>query len=537
MKRTVNQMLAKRTTSNDGKFHVIINIKSKHMKKYIVILLTTLISFGCDDFLSPNKEEGQSEGSFWQNSKHANQAMIAAYSALQAHDGSKWTFFEQMYIAATWKSDGILNAPTHYGQTIANFTNGADEPTFSAFWKSNYTGIAYANQVIENVPEIVDIEDAEKTELVAEAKFLRAVYHFNLLVAFENIPLITSTQKSTDEFLVSQVAPSVVWEQIEQDLEDAKAGLPATRSAENLGRATSWTASAYLGKAYLFQEKFGDAVTEFTNVVDNGPYDLLASYADNFNGAGENGVESVFEIQWSADRANGNDERHPMNFEVTPGALGGWELFYPSDWLLSEMMLDQTATAEYSDRVYASVFFDDPNSEMLDVYSGVSTPYADVEDDLGHPKYFKKYTGEFDKTYYNGINIHMMRFADVLLMQAEAMNEASAANTDAAIAVVNRVRTRSSAAEIAPGSMTQTELRQQIRHHERPVEMAMEYTIRLFDLYRWANGSAAPEPISATMAAHAKPFADNFEDGKHDIFPIPLEEMNKNKELNQNDGY
>ncbi|MEO9804170.1 MAG: RagB/SusD family nutrient uptake outer membrane protein [Reichenbachiella sp.] len=507
------------------------------MKKYIIILTVALASFGCDDFLSPEKKQGLSADAFWQNSTHARQAVIAAYSALQAHDGSKWTFFEQMYIAATWKSDGILNAPTHYGQTIANFTNGSDEPTFSAFWKSNYTGIAYANQLIENIPDVADMDDAEKAEIVAEAKFLRAIFHFNLLVAFENIPLITSTQKSSDEFLVTQATPSAVWTQIEQDLSDAKAGMPASRSGEDVGRATSWTASAYLGKAFLFQEKFPEAVTELTDVVNNGPYDLLPNYADNFNGLGENGVESVFEIQWSADRANNNDERHPFNFEVTPGALGGWELFYPSDWLMTEMQADLTAGSTFSDRVYSSVFFNDPSSEMLDVYSGVSTPYATVQADLSHPKFFKKYTGEFDKTYYNGINVHMMRFADVLLMQAEAMNEASATNTDAAIAIVNRVRSRSNAADIALGSMTQAQLRQQIRHHERPVELAMEYTIRTFDLYRWANGTAAPEPISTVMAAHSKPFADNFVDGKHDVFPIPLEEMNKNESLNQNDGY
>lgn len=507
------------------------------MKKYIVLLMVSLVSFGCEDFLSPEKKQGLSEDAFWQNETHARQAIVAAYSALQSHNGSKWTFFEQLYIGLAWKSDDILNAPTQYGQTVANFTNGTDEPTFTAFWKSNYTGIAYANQVIENVPEIVDMEDADRDMIVAEAKFLRALYHFNLLVAFENIPLITKTQKSSDEFYVTQATPAAVWVQIEQDLTDAKADLPASWGGEDLGRATRWTASAYLGKAYLFQEKFGAAVTELTDVVDNGPYDLLSNYVDNFNGAGENGIESVFEIQYSGNRSNGNDERHPFNFEVTPGALGGWELYYPSDWLLDEMMLDQTATAEYSDRVYSSVFFNDPNSDMLDVYSGVAVPYADVAADLSHPKYFKKYTGDFDKDYYNGVNIHLMRFADVLLMQAEALNEAGAANTDAAIAIVNRVRSRSNAADIPLGSINQAQLRQQIRHHERPVELAMEYTIRWFDLYRWAKGSAAPEKISDVMIAHDKPFADNYVDGKHDIFPIPLEEMNKNENLKQNDGF
>lgn len=507
------------------------------MKRYVIILFTALTFMGCQDFLEPENVQELTESSFWQNEADARKALVAAYASLQSHTGSKWTFFEQMYISVTWKADDILNAPTDYGKSIADFTNGTDDGAIASFWKANYTGLSYANQIIEKVPGIEAISDENKDAFVAEAKFLRALYNFNLLVAFENIPLITETPKSPEDFYVSQAEPSAVWAQIEQDLLEAKADLPATREGEDVGRATSWTAAAYLGKVYLFQEKFGSAVTELTDVVDNGPYDLLPNYADNFNGTGENGVESVFEIQWSGNRANGNDERHPFNFEVTPGALGGWELYYPSDWLLSEMMTDQTPTAEYSDRVYSSVFFDDPNSEMLDVYSGVSVPYADVKDDLSHPKFFKKYTGEFDKDYYNGINIHLMRFADVLLMQAEALNEESAANTDAAIAIVNRVRNRSNAADIPLGSMNQSELRQQIRHHERPVELAMEYTIRWFDLYRWAKGSTAPEKISDIMEAHDKPFAENYVDGKHDIFPIPLEEMNKNENLVQNDGF
>lgn len=505
------------------------------MKIYIIILFLIFGTVGCKDFLEPENVQDLTEDSFWQNSADVRKGIIASYSALQSHTGSKWTFFEQMYIGLAWKADDILNAPTDYGKSIADFTNGTDDGTFASFWKANYAGISYANQVVEKVPGIEALTDAEKTAFVAEAKFLRAIYHFQLLVAFENIPLIIETPKSPEDFYVSQNTPAEVWAQIEKDLTDAVAGMPDEQVGEDLGRATKWTAQAYLGKVYLFQEKFGNAVTELSNVVNSGPYSLLPNYADNFNGLGENGNESVFEIQWSGNRANGNDERHPFNFEVTPGALGGWELYYPSDWLMTEMATDLTASSAYSDRVYSSVFFDDPNSEMLDVYSGTSVPYADVATQLSHPKFFKKYTGEFDKNYYNGINIHLMRFADVLLMQAEAMNEEG--STDPAIAVVNLVRARSNALPIAPGSMNQSQLRQQIRHHERPVELSMEYTIRWFDLYRWSQSTVAPELISTTMSTHSKPFASNYVDGKHDIFPIPLEEMNKNKNLVQNDGF
>ena len=502
------------------------------MRKLLLLFCLALSFWSCNNFLDQKNVQDLTEESFWQNADDARKAIIATYSALQSYDGSKWTFFEQMYIAVTWKADDILNAPTDYGKSIASFTNGTDDITFSSFWKSNYTGISYANQVIENVPKIESMSESEKSSIIAEAKFLRGLYYFNLVVAFENVPLITSTPKSTDDFFVSQVSPENVWAQIQEDFSAAKAGLPASWEGADIGRATKNTATAYLGKVYLFQEKFTQAVSEFSTVINSGAYSLMPNYADNFNGKGENGSESVFEIQFSSDRSNGNDERHPFNFEVTPAALGGWELYYPSDWLFSEMKKDLTVTDGYSDRVYASIFFDNPNSEMSDRYEGVNKSYADVKDDLSHPIYFKKYTEDFDLSFYNGINIHLMRYSDVLLMQAEALNESD--QTSEALVLVNQVRQRSKALPLV--GLNKEELRDQIRNHERPVELSMEYTIRWFDLYRWSKGSN-PTPISKTLVDHLKPFANNFVDGKHDVFPIPLSEININKSLVQNPGY
>ena len=504
------------------------------MKKYISILIVMFVFLGCsDEYLKQENVQDLTEESFWQNGDDARKALVAAYSALQAYNGSKWTFFEQMYIAVTWKADDILNAPTDYGKSIADFTHGTDDATFTSFWRSNYAGISYANQIIENVPNIPEtaMSASEKAAVIAEAKFLRGLYYFQLVVAFENIPLITE-QPTVDNLFAGQSTPAEVWAQIEADFKEAQGALPGSLEGADVGRATSHTATAYLGKTYLFQEKFADAISEFNKVITGGAYDLLPNYADNFNGQGENGAEAVFEIQWSGDRANGNDERHPFNFEVTPGALGGWELFYPSDWLFTEMQNDLTETDGFSDRVYASIFFDDPLSEMSDRYSGTTKTYDEVRDDLGHPIYFKKYSDDFDLSFYNGININMMRYADVLLMQAEALNENG--QTAEALDLVNEVRQRSNAATLA--GFSQDELRTQIRHHERPVELSMEYTIRWFDLYRWSKG-ANVEPISQTLSDHGKPFAQNFVDGKHDIFPIPLSEINVNENIVQNPGY
>jgi len=172
----------------------------------------------------------------------------------------------------------------------------------------------------------------------------------------------------------------------------------------------------------LFQEKWGQAETKLQEVTGMG-YSLLPNYADNFNGLAENGNESVFEIQFTGDRSNGNDERQVLNFQVSPYAFGGWELFYPSQWIVDEMQTDLTTGGDISDRVYESIFFDDPNSEMYSRDSGQNETYTSVAGDLNHPKYFKKYAFNADENFYNGSNISVIRYADVLLMYAEALNE------------------------------------------------------------------------------------------------------------------
>ena len=117
-------------------------------------------------------------------------------------------------------------------------------------------------------------------------------------------------------------------------------------------------------------------------------------------------------------------------------------------------------------------------------------------------------------------------------MYAEALNESG--NTTAAITEINKVRARGKAAPLI--TMSKEELRTQIRHHERPVELAMEFGIRWFDLYRWDKGSAASESIKTTLETHNIPFSDNFQD-KHKVFPIPLQELNINANLQQNSGW
>ncbi|MDL5512274.1 RagB/SusD family nutrient uptake outer membrane protein [Arenibacter sp. M-2] len=506
------------------------------MKKirYIILLVFTLgFFYSCnDDFINVENQELLTESSFWHSEDHAMQALIAAYGAIQSSSGSKWNFFEEMYVTMAYRGDDILNnSGETYGRSLSSFTNTTEESGPYSIWKSSYAGIGRANQILDRVPAMETLSQSTKDLIIAEAKFLRAYFYFWLVTGFENVPLITTYSDELDNLFPSQATASEIWLQIEKDLIEAEPHLLSTHSSEWKGRATKGAAKALLGKTYLFQEKWGMAETTFEEVTSMG-YALLPNYEDNFNGKGENGSESIFEVQQSGDQSNGNDERQVFNFEVAPYLFGGWELFYPSQWLVDEMKTDIDENGNPSNRVLESIFFDDPLSEMYSIDGGENVKYGDVSGSLDHPKYFKKYSVNADTNFYNGTNISIIRYADVLLMYAEALNEND--KTSLALDQVNLVRARGGAVELE--SMTKDELRNQIRHHERPVELSMEYGIRWFDLYRWQRGSTATESIKATLENHNKPFAENFTD-KHIVYPIPLQELNINSNLNQNTGW
>jgi len=507
------------------------------MKRFKYILLINIVTllglpFSCsDDFVDVPNKEVLTESSFWLTEQHALQALTATYGAMHSFGGSKWTFFEEIYTAMAYRGDDVTNNTAEiYSRALAAFNNTTEDSGPYNIWRSSYAGIGRANQILQRVPDMEAVSQESRNVIIAEAKFLRALYYFWLVTGFEKVPLVTTFDTDTENLFPNQVEASEIWEQIEKDLTEAENDMLESHPTDWKGRATKGAAKALLGKVYLFQEKWVEAEEKLAEVVGMN-YLLLPNYADNFNGNGENGSESVFEIQFSGDRSGGNDERQVFNFQVSPYAFGGWELFYPSEWLVEEMKTDLTTDGKISERVYESIFFDDPESEMYSRADDEVRSYESVSEDLNHPKYFKKYSFNEDINFYNGTNVSLIRFADVLLMYAEALNENG--KTDLAIAEVNKVRERGKAAPIDAGSMTQTELRTQIRHHERPVELAMEFGIRWFDLYRWQRGNTAKESIKMTLENHNKPQAENFQD-KHIVYPIPLQEMNINRNLNQN---
>ncbi|WP_315822084.1 RagB/SusD family nutrient uptake outer membrane protein [Paraflavitalea speifideaquila] len=506
------------------------------LKIAALFISAATIFTGCSDkYLELDDKQSLTETTFWTTRQHALQGITATYAALQGHDGSKWTFFEEVYITLAYKADDVDNNKNEpYGKNLAAFVNNADESGPWNLWATCYAGIGRANQVIEKVPGITVMTEQERNEIVAEAKFLRAYNYFVLVNGFEHVPLVLKFEKDLNKLQVPQAAAADVWAQIEKDLKDAEVALPLSYADTYKGRATRNAAKALLGKTYLFREKWAEAEAKFREIY--GKFALNSNYIDNFNGTKENGPESIFEIQFSGDRAI-SDERHPFNFEVRPYALDGWEIYYPSDWLVTTLKNDKTTGGEYSDRVYGTIFFNDPASKMWDLNIPANlVSYSTVASNLQRPVYFNKYAYPNDRGgAYVGTNISVIRYADVLLMLAEAANENN--KTGEATGFVNEVRNRSHAKPLAVGGLNKDQLREQIRNHERPVELAMEWGIRWFDLVRWGRGATAKQLVKPLLVNHGKPSTNNYVEDKHIRFPIPLKEINVNPLLEQNNLY
>ncbi|WP_334127156.1 RagB/SusD family nutrient uptake outer membrane protein [Empedobacter brevis] len=374
--------------------------------------------------------------------------------------------------------------------------------SIEAMWKRFYKTIGRASYSIKYTTES-SITDAEKNRLIGEAKFLRAVSYFYLVRMFGDtviqeldVPTSYSVRKPKAE----------VYAYIEADLLDAIEKLPTKSeyASKDLGRATKGAAQALLAKVYLYQAKNQQAYDMATTVVNSGIYDLESDYATTWRKETENGKESLFEIQ-----ARGDAVAHGVQqYSETQGARGtggwGWGFNVPSQNLLEAFNAEGDAI-----RRDATIIF---RGETL--YDGRLVPTS-----VENPMYNEKAYSSANLNAADGDkNIRVIRFSEVLLIQAEAANEIG----QDALTPLNRVRTRVKLAPVA--SMSKDQLRLKI-WNERRLELAFEHD-RWFDLVR--TGQA-----KEMMAKNGKTFVT----GKHELFPIPNGQIIQTPTMTQNPGW
>ncbi|MDP2335522.1 MAG: RagB/SusD family nutrient uptake outer membrane protein [Bacteroidota bacterium] len=490
--------------------------KTNRMKLQPAILLgLTLIFFSaCTDFLTENLKGSFSTDTFYKNDKQAIQAINGVYHAIAFSnpDNVIWVFGDVASDdAVKGGNPGDQTEITYIDQFTANSTNGM----ISNYWRFTYEAIARANNVIANVPA-VPMEDALKNRIIGEAKFIRAYSYFNLVNIFGKVPLKLFPQLTQEMINVPLSDVPGVYLQIEKDLTEAAAVLPVSYSSTDIGRVTRGAALAMLGKASLFQQKWAAAITYFKQVEDLGIYSLLPVYANNFKLAYENSSESIFEIQ----HLSGQNPMtgSALNQWFAPPAEGGYYFNAPTQSLVDAF--ERSSTGEVDPRLDASVGRDGQPWLNGDLFSAGWSPTGYLTKKHQQPlsEVSSSLKGDGDLNYI------YLRYADLLLMKAEAYNETGSA--DLAKANLNKVRQRARASFkgtppkdlLADITTSDQNLLRTTIQKERRVELAQEFH-RYFDLTRWGK----------TIAEAALGTDFNYETKRY--FPLPQAEVDANQTI------
>jgi hypothetical protein len=492
-------------------------MKKINIKIYTLLLIITGLSFSCsDDFVDVKPTSGNSEDFFNSQEDYEN-AIIGAYDLLQS------TYLNVMLgeIASDNSLAGGESATDTPGiQEVDNMTHTPLNAQLRDIWNWMFAGVNRANYILE----FKDKTDfAGKEQIIAEATFLRAYYYFELVKWFGDVPLAVDKRiLFGEQFAIDRTPKADVYAQIESDLMFAANNLPYVQSQP--GRVTKGAAQALLGKAYLYQNKFTESAAILDDLILNGPYDLVSDYNTIFEEAGENNIESVFEVQYFEGQGASFDCLQCSEGNVAVG-FNGVRAYSGPDF--SSGFSFNVPVQEVVDAFEAGDLRKDV--AILDINAWATTTGATFGTGNEHTGYYnRKYiprlrsnAAQGDRNLTNPNNYRAIRFADVLLMAAEAFNKSATPNDTKAQAYLNRVRARAFGNSTNNITATGTTLYDNILN-ERRVELVGEGH-RFFDLVR--TGRAAQE-------------IDGFQTDKNELFPIPAIEIQlAGNRWCQNKGY
>lgn len=489
------------------------NKKSLTVKTMAVMMAFIFASISCsDEFLDVSPQGAQPEEQFWVNEADATKAVNAMYANLRGWTQVAFAAMAVESLGSDESEKGSDPGDAAFLNAFDNFTVTSTEGQLADFWGGQYQSINLANQVITNIPAI-NMSTSLRDRYIAEAKFIRAYAHFRLVRAFGDVPLRLTVPKTPAEYNIPRTPKDQVYAAIEQDLTEAAAVLPASYTGADVGRATKGAALALHAKAAMYQAKW-QQVADLTNQVMGLGYSLFPNFQQLFRVPNENSSESIFEIQaaliqGNPDASNSQYSQH----QGVRGTRGGWGFHNPTEALANAFEPN------------------DPRQNATIIFRGEITPQGDaIPANVPNPRYNEKSYVPFSEIlagYNEGAqqNIRVLRYADVLLMNAEANNELG--NTTAALAALEQVRARARAgnAAILPPVVTtdKNALRLAI-WRERQVELAMEYD-RYFDVIRQGRGAEIFGPKGWVA-------------GKNEVWPIPQTEIDLSAGLLvQNPGY
>jgi|GEM_PF-98094 len=507
-----------------GWLHSLLRLKKRGIPA-VLLCLAILADTGCKKILNEPVLGNYEADNFFTSDENAVLAVNAAYTPLTFTDPSSNALWVLGDVASDDAIKGGLPGDQADFENVDEFNINPSNAAIEAVWQRYYDGVFKCNVVLDGLSSSnTSISDAVKSQCSGQAYFLRAYYYFILTNCYGDIPLHLKVE--TPEELQSPAIPRAdIFLQIETDCKAAIQDLPETWTGNDLGRATKGAAMALLSKTYLFQQKWDSAATEAGAVTGLGIYGLLPKFSDNFNAATKDNPEAIFSV-WHASGAS-PFQGNALNQWFAPRSLNGYGFFYPTQRLvdnfeqspsgIADPRLDYTVAREghsYYDQSFVPGWTTTGYLSKKDVQPLSEVPTTTKGD--------------------GNLNYEAIRYSDILLVEAEALNESG--QSAAALVPLNKVRKRARESYLYDNSLPgfgtvppdllpditntdQSQLRDLIRK-ERRSELALEFH-RFFDIIRYGKD----------YATQAMSDVSNFSYDQDKFFPIPQSERDTNQKL------
>ncbi|MBR1870054.1 MAG: RagB/SusD family nutrient uptake outer membrane protein [Bacteroidales bacterium] len=556
----------------------------KVINKILVVVLFALsasLLTGCfKDLLEKNPPTAISDSNFWTGESDAHKALVACYKSENgwSHDN----FDSPQGLIYLDFAGGNGTEKENFTTLMASVNTMPTNSNISGYWSNSYSHIAHCNTFLDNI-ENCRMDEAKIKEYKAEVLCIRAFYFIKLAFYFNNVPMPLTTLSLEDANTITQTPQAEVYKQAEKDLLEALQSLPLTRSGNDYGRYTKGAAQAILGRLYLAQGRYEDAVTMYRSIMDSNVYSIDRSNGDQsyeklFQIGGEYSKEIIFCHMGVKDKFTTARYQY-----LYPEVNGGWHQFAVYNELVKDyfcadgLSIEESPTYDKKDpyvnreiRLYASVFLPPvgsyPGTEFLgkvyNCYGGGSSNDAYNKFPLFNGYCPKKATDPSINSSLGSTYTYtpVIRYAEVLLSYLEALNESNPSAVDQSVLdkTINDIRSRALLPALSKSDLsTQEAVRKAVRK-ERRVELAFE-GLRYFDVLRWNEAQTLLNHTFTGVLLSDDPTAPNYrgsgdtaspvdEDGYYKFeerawdahnryFPIPQSDMNVNRNLVQNPGY
>lgn len=530
--------------------------------KIKLLLVTSCLSLSmssCID-LETAPYDRKTDLTFW------TEDSLSAYEALNTCYLNLATMDEQMW-SECMTDNAYTKQPSAYTQSIGNGTYSTADSYILSVWDTKYAGIRQCNEVLNNIDKVSRLSESLKNRYIGEAKFIRAYHYYELYTKFGDVPYFTNVITVAESKELARTPKSEIVTNILADLDEIINNnyLPNSYGSNDKGRATKWAAMALEAKIYLFEGNWQKVKELTSEIMNKGSFSLYPSYSGLFEISSEGNSEVILDAQYRP-----VSREHNIMYSFLPPSMGGYSQLSPLQELVdSYIMLNgkniKDAQSGYDEnnpyrdrdpRLAATVMYTgnsytlaDGSTKIINCAPGQGQDGYGVTSDCSATGYYvKKY---WDKTYrqslLSGLNPILIRYADILLMNAEANAELGQLDASIWNATIRPIRERAGFTQASALDFPSTSKNQliQIVRNERRSELAME-GLRHKDIMRWkiaeqvlngyCHGIKTGEAIG-TDNGYVRVENRQFDAQKHYLWPIPQHERDLDANLTQNSNW